>query len=200
MARITKAAYAEKRENILRRGIDLFLQKGFNGVGVQEIAQAADIPKGSFFNYFNSKTDFARATIDYTMDIYIPYYQEMLQNSKQSPLERLQAFYDANIHGVQVVMAFSKGCILNQLTQELANNDQKIADLLKNSLTTLQSELKKVLKEAQVKGEISVNHNIEELAVFIDNSWRGTMVMSRSLQDVKAMKAFKNYLFNYILV
>jgi TetR/AcrR family transcriptional repressor of nem operon len=38
---------------------------GFNGCGVQDITAAAEIPKGSFYNYFASKEDFAQILEEY---------------------------------------------------------------------------------------------------------------------------------------
>ena len=43
---------AEKREMILEKASTLFSQKGYFGVGINEIVSACDIPKGSFYHYF----------------------------------------------------------------------------------------------------------------------------------------------------
>ena len=47
-----------KRSEILERGSHLFYQQGFSRTGVSEITDAAGVPKGSFYNYFDSKADF----------------------------------------------------------------------------------------------------------------------------------------------
>lgn len=46
---------AELRERILRAALDLFAQKGFAETTVEDITNAADVGKGTFFNYFPSK-------------------------------------------------------------------------------------------------------------------------------------------------
>ena len=43
------------REQIVEAGLKCLLEKGFNGVGVQEITSSAGVPKGSFYNHFESK-------------------------------------------------------------------------------------------------------------------------------------------------
>jgi AcrR family transcriptional regulator len=45
----------ETRERISRAAIDLFAEKGFDTTTVDEIAQRADVAKGTFFNYFPRK-------------------------------------------------------------------------------------------------------------------------------------------------
>jgi AcrR family transcriptional regulator len=45
----------ETRERIVSAAIRLFMQKGFESATVDEIAAAADVAKGTFFNYFPRK-------------------------------------------------------------------------------------------------------------------------------------------------
>src|SRR3982074_609997 len=46
---------AETRERLFRASLDLFAQKGFAETTVEDITEAADVGKGTFFNYFPSK-------------------------------------------------------------------------------------------------------------------------------------------------
>ena len=45
----------ETRERLFRAALDLFAIKGFNETTVEDITEAADVGKGTFFNYFPSK-------------------------------------------------------------------------------------------------------------------------------------------------
>ena len=49
----------DKRDLILAKGAEVMTRRGYHGAGVQEIVQAAGVPKGSFYHYFSSKEDFA---------------------------------------------------------------------------------------------------------------------------------------------
>lgn len=46
---------AETRERIFRAGMELFAERGFFSTTVEDITEAADVGKGTFFNYFPSK-------------------------------------------------------------------------------------------------------------------------------------------------
>lgn len=48
----------DTRRRIFRAAIDLFLAKGFDATTVEEIADKADVGKGTVFNYFPQKTSF----------------------------------------------------------------------------------------------------------------------------------------------
>jgi len=46
---------AETRLRLFRSALQLFAERGFANVRVEEITEAADVGKGTFFNYFESK-------------------------------------------------------------------------------------------------------------------------------------------------
>ncbi len=46
---------AETRLKLFRCALQLFAKRGFSGVTVEDITEAADVGKGTFFNYFESK-------------------------------------------------------------------------------------------------------------------------------------------------
>jgi AcrR family transcriptional regulator len=46
---------AELRERLFRAALDMFAKKGFLETKVEDITNAADVGKGTFFNYFPSK-------------------------------------------------------------------------------------------------------------------------------------------------
>src|SRR5213079_1266459 len=46
---------ADIRERLFRSALHLFAQKGFAETTVEDITEAADVGKGTFFNYFPSK-------------------------------------------------------------------------------------------------------------------------------------------------
>src|SRR5207253_9675765 len=46
---------AETRERLFRAALRLFEERGFSATTVEDITEAADVGKGTFFNYFPSK-------------------------------------------------------------------------------------------------------------------------------------------------
>src|ERR1700727_1484292 len=46
---------AATRESLFRAALDLFASKGFADTTVEDITEAADVGKGTFFNYFPTK-------------------------------------------------------------------------------------------------------------------------------------------------
>jgi|SRR6516164_4874142 TetR/AcrR family transcriptional repressor of nem operon len=52
------------RERLLDAGLETLHRCGFNGCGVQEIAETAGVPKGSFYNHFESKEALGAAVLE----------------------------------------------------------------------------------------------------------------------------------------
>lgn len=56
--KLSPTAAETRKKKILETGIHLLRKTGPNEIGIQEIADASGIPKGSFYNYFPSKDHF----------------------------------------------------------------------------------------------------------------------------------------------
>ena len=86
-----------KADFLLNKGIELLWAKGYNATSVNDIVKAAEIPKGSFYFYFDSKEDFAVQALEkYFNQQFVPAF-EVLQNKEISPKERLIAFYNFRV-------------------------------------------------------------------------------------------------------
>ena len=54
-----------KRERLMRAAVEEFTNRPFNEVSINRIIQAAEIPRGSFYQYFEDKTDLFRFILAY---------------------------------------------------------------------------------------------------------------------------------------
>ena len=84
----------ETRRRIYSAAFRLFLEKGFDNTTVEEIAERADVAKGTVFNYFPQKTSFLAALADEWMDQLTEEIGsiEQLEGSARGSLERVFFF------------------------------------------------------------------------------------------------------------
>ncbi|MBS1651597.1 MAG: TetR/AcrR family transcriptional regulator [Bacteroidetes bacterium] len=61
----------DSRERILSKSLNLFIEKGFKEVTMQEIVQKTGLSKGAFYHYFNSKEQVFEEVINH-------YYTELI--------------------------------------------------------------------------------------------------------------------------
>src|SRR6185436_13620063 len=59
----------EVRQRVFRAALQLFAIKGFNATTVEDITQAADVGKGTFFNYFPTKEYLLAEWVELRLDI-----------------------------------------------------------------------------------------------------------------------------------
>lgn len=50
-----RAADPEKRQSILKAALELFVQRGFHGTAVPDIARGAGVGAGTIYRYFSNK-------------------------------------------------------------------------------------------------------------------------------------------------
>ena len=70
---------AETRVRLFRCALQLFAERGFPNVTVEDITEAADVGKGTFFNYFESKDD----VLGVVAEIQLGKVREALQQAEQ---------------------------------------------------------------------------------------------------------------------
>ena len=83
------------RERLLEAGVEIFHRCGFNGCGVQEITEAAGVPKGSFYNHFASKEALGAAVLDRYWQQRAGAVVHMLEDNEVRPCERLRRHFAA---------------------------------------------------------------------------------------------------------
>lgn len=75
----------QRREQIIEIAIQLFSQKGFNGVTTREIAAAAGITEAIIFRHFETKDQLYKAVIDNVVDLSL---MSQFHQQLQSLMER----------------------------------------------------------------------------------------------------------------
>lgn len=82
----------ERRRRLVALGVELFSERTYDDVSIDELAQAAGISKGLLYHYFPTKRDFYVATVREAA-------QQLLARTatpeQMDPLERLRAGLDA---------------------------------------------------------------------------------------------------------
>ena len=69
----------ELREKLLDRGVALLMEQGYHGTGLQELVKSVGVPKGSFYNYFESKEAFSAEVVAHYIDPFIKRLDAQLQ-------------------------------------------------------------------------------------------------------------------------
>src|SRR5258707_15737264 len=97
------------RERLLDAGVEIFHRRGFNGCGVQEITDTAGVPKGSFYNHFESKEELGAAIVErYGRN---SARRAILADKSIPPLDRLRRYFVA-LTEAYAGQDYGRGCLL----------------------------------------------------------------------------------------
>ena len=90
-AKRSRLSVDERREQLVRLGVDIFSERPYDEVSIDGIAAAAGISKGLLYHYFPSKRDFYVAVVRHSADE----MQAITETDPDlTPLERLSAGLD----------------------------------------------------------------------------------------------------------
>ncbi|WP_298434785.1 TetR/AcrR family transcriptional regulator [Geobacter sp.] len=186
------------KEDIVQVGLDIVLSRGFNATGVEAILKQANIPKGSFYNFFSSKEEFALAIIDRFVAERSELFYPIFVDESLSPLDRVKRSFEA------LIAAFegndcSKGCLLGNLGQEMSDHFESVRLRLEQSLQNWQGGLFQLLLQAQQEHAIPADMDAEMLAENLIASFQGALLRSKVKKSPEPLRNFIHLYFDIFL-
>ncbi len=180
-----------KADFLLEKGMEILWSKGYNGTSVNDIVKAAEVPKGSFYFYFESKEDFAVKAINKYFDTHFIPAKGILDDESIMPKQRLLNFYEFRIRILKDEMECKMGCMACNLANEMAEHSENIrkAILVKEQLVL--SLIAGVIQKAQELGEIKNPMEASVIAAFIEDAGKGAMI---SMKQMKSAESIDNFM------
>ena len=180
----------DKRELILAKGSQVMTRRGYHGTGVQEIVQAAGIPKGSFYHYFASKEDFALQALAFTYQPRLQRYAEALGNPTLSPRTRILAYYSELLAHFSQQERLEYHCFIGSLSFEMNELLPAIGAQVEAILQESALILQRCLEQAQAAGELAADEDCANLAAFIANAWQGVLTRLKVGSQTRPVEEF----------
>ncbi len=122
---------AETRERLFHAAMRMFAEKGFNEATVEDITNAADVGKGTFFNYFPSK-------------------EHILIAFSDMQLGKLERLVEVARDGKGPMRAFFR-TMSQQMTSEPAKKPDVMRALLQANLSSV--SVRELMRERNSRGE-----------------------------------------------
>jgi TetR/AcrR family transcriptional repressor of nem operon len=168
---------SDARERLVEEAARLFHSRSYEGVGVQELCEAAGINKGSFYHYFPSKDDLAAAVIDAQWasvrdDLLAPTLADDIP-----PLARIERFFDVLAkmqRSARKDLGVTPGCPIANLSGELCTHEPKLRRKLSRVFDGMREAFEATLRDAVQAGELprgsDVSRGAEALVAFAEGA------------------------------
>lgn len=183
------------RGKLVEAGLDTLHGLGFNGASIQDIVDAAGVPKGSFFNHFKSKELLALEVLD-------RYGQtsgmEILLDKAKAPIVRLREHFEYLAKGY-AHWGYERGCLLGNFSTELASSHPQIREALKVNFEIWSGFVADLIREAQASGAVDASRDAGTLANFILNAWQGVAMRLKVVRDAGPADEFFRVTFDLLL-
>lgn len=180
----------DKRDLILAKGAEVMTRRGYHGAGVQEIVQAASVPKGSFYHYFASKEDFALQALQHVYGPRLQRYAQALAHPAASPRERILGYYAELVEHFSRQETLEYHCFIGSLSFEMAELSPSLGAEVDAILQRSADILQACLEEAQAQGELTADEDCRNLAGFIANAWQGALTRLKVASNTRVLDDF----------
>jgi TetR/AcrR family transcriptional regulator, transcriptional repressor for nem operon len=193
---------ASVRDQLIESAVEVFHARGFNGCSVQDIVEAAGVPKGSFYNHFKSKEALGAEVVRAYTRLVGAYVAEAgageIFSGDGTPLGRIRSYFEAVIEQ-NVSCGVRKGCLLGNFATELAPHSTEIANAVTDALDNWSAAVTRALAQAQEAGELSKDADIEALGRYLVDGYEGAAARAKLIGDRAPMDEFIRTTFDFML-
>ena len=176
MARTADKTDIPKR--LAEAGYTLFTRLGYNATGIQQITDQAGVPKGSFYNHFESKEAFAAVIIDNYAQWVGSAWDNCVKDAparpEDDPMAVMQYIFSRFVqHHEQAVCP---GCLVGNFAAEVAESSPMCRAVLDRAMNDWRTRLGQLIKLAQSKGQIRADCDANLLSAFFWDAWEKALL------------------------
>jgi TetR/AcrR family transcriptional regulator, transcriptional repressor for nem operon len=168
--KVSREQAAVNRERIIDAAAALFRAKGFDGIGVADIMQAADLTHGGFYGHFASKDDLAVQASRRTMARSAAKWRGVVARAPEHPYAALLDHYLNRRHRDDA----GRGCAFAALGNDAARGGKAVRAAFAEGLEALID----ILAEAAPEGSKAVRRRkaVSAMATLV-----GALTLSRAV-------------------
>ena len=173
---------AETRLRLFRCALQLFAERGFPSVTVEDITEAADVGKGTFFNYFESK--------DHVLGVMAEIQLGKVREAVTLAESGKQAIHSV-LHRLFLRVAEEPGRSPD-LARALISSflaSERVRGLIERNMSEGRKMIAQIVAAGQKRGEIDSRLKKEKVALQLQQAFMGTLLLW-SLQGKPALETW----------
>ena len=120
--RVSRVQAAENRQTVINVASRLFRSRGFDGIGLKDLMEAAGLTQGAFYKQFASKEDLAEQASARALESSTLRWSTAIAENPRDPLGAVMAFYLSPEHREEQM----DGCPLVALGSDAARQSSDV--------------------------------------------------------------------------
>jgi len=167
---------AEMRVRIFRAATQLIAERGLSGVTVEQITEAADVGKGTFFNYFPTK--------EHVLGVMADLQSAKIEEAAAAALKGRESIHDILQRMLQRLageLGRTQGLLSSIVSALFAS--ESVRELIRNAFKRNLAIMAKVIAAGQQRGEIDPEFDGKAVAGQMVRACWGTVLMWALLEE-----------------
>ncbi|WP_437179976.1 acrylate utilization transcriptional regulator AcuR [Pseudomonas fakonensis] len=181
--------HAETHDLLLRCGMELLTEQGFTATGIDAVLKRIQVPKGSFYHYFDSKEAFGQAVLQRYAQYFAAKLDRHFLDPHTHPLQRLGNFVEDAKAGM-LKYQFRRGCLVGNLGMEVLVLPDSFRAQLEAVFCDWEQRLSACLQAAKAAGELPASSDCDALAAWFWSGWEGAVLRARLVQRTAPLDSF----------
>lgn len=186
------------REKLIDAGLRTLHRQGFNGCAVQDITDAAGVPKGSFYNHFPSKEMLGVEALERWWQGSAS-RRAILSDESFSPVERLRRHFRSLSESVRR-NKFEKGCLIGNFSAELPDQSRPIRNRLATIYAAWTRAIESCVREAKRAGQLRGGADPAAVAAFLVTAWEGAVLRAKVDKKGTSLDQFDQVVFGALFI
>lgn len=177
--RVSRIQAEENRQNVINVASRLFRSRGFDGIGLKDLMEAAGLTQGAFYKQFASKEDLAAQASARALESATLGWSAAIAAEPEDPLGAVMAFYLSTDHRDEKM----DGCPIVALGADVARQSSDVKASFEAGIKEHIEILSSLIAEA--KDEESKSKAMAILSTMV-----GALTLSRVVNDPDLAQAF----------
>jgi TetR/AcrR family transcriptional regulator, transcriptional repressor for nem operon len=187
----------ESKTKLLNAALHVIRAKGYTATRVEDVCEAAELTKGSFFHHFDSKEALALAAADYWSEVTSAFFASAAYQAESEPVARLLAYVDFRKTILQGELA-EFTCLVGTMVQEVYDTHPALREACNRSIRGHAATLVPTIEAAMQERGGLTGFTAESLALYTQASIQGAFVLAKASHSTAVAEQVIDHLRRYI--
>jgi TetR/AcrR family transcriptional regulator, transcriptional repressor for nem operon len=165
-------------DEALEAALEVFWKKGYEATSLQDLIEAMDLSKSSFYQTFESKHKLLESCIKRYQEIITKELTNALE-SAESGRSFIEGAFNALAEKAKLPCDH-KGCLIMNCANEFSQKDPAVAELISNATKKTTDIFLMAVKRAQKEGEVSSDKKPLSIARYLVSNICGVQTMIKA--------------------
>jgi TetR/AcrR family transcriptional regulator, transcriptional repressor for nem operon len=187
----------ESKRKLLDAALLVIREKGYQAARIEDICEAAELTKGSFFHHFKSKDELGLAATEYWNEVSAAAFASAPYHDLEDPLDRLLAYIDLRkslLRGTPEEFS----CLVGTMVQEVYMTHPRLLKICGDGLRGHVASLEPDIAAAVERYNLHPDWTPGSLAFFTQSVLQGAFILAKANGGPEVAEAMVDHLRRYV--